>query len=119
MKGMIVYNIGQILTANKEIETEMCFGEKRIIKKGAKIYIGADNFAHHMDGTIQPLGENAGVSGYSVTGLADFIWRYIRNSTPINEDMLEDYDESPECVKEAIADALEELGFYDHTGNRS
>lgn len=114
-----MYNIGQALTANKDIEAEMCFGEKRTIRKGTKIYIGADNFAHHLDGTIQPLGENAEVSGYSVSGLADFIWMYIRNNTPINEDMLEDYDESPECVKEAIMDALEELGFYDHTWNRS
>lgn len=114
-----MYNIGQMLTANKDIEVEMLFGEKRIIKKGTRIYIGANNFAHYTDGTIQPLGENAEVSGYSVTGLADFIWLYIRNNTPINEDMLEDYDESPECVKEAIMDALEELGFYDHTGNRN
>lgn len=114
-----MYNIGQVLIANKDIEVEMCFGEKSIIKKGTKTYIGADNFAHHADGTIQPLGENAEVSGYSVTGLADFIWLYIRNNTPINEDMLEDYGESSECVKEAIMDALEELGFYDHTGNGS
>lgn len=114
-----MYNIGQVLIANKDIEVEMCFGEKSIIKKGTKTYIRADNFAHHKDGTIQPLAENAEVSGYSVSGLADFIWLYIRNNTPINEDVLEDYDESPECVKEAIMDALEELGFYDHTGNRS
>lgn len=114
-----MYNIGQVLTANKDIETEMFSGEKSIIKKGTKTYIGADNFAHYLDGTIQPLSENAEVKGYSVTGLADFIWLHIRNNTPINEDMLEDYDESPECIKEAIIDALEELGFYDHTGNRS
>lgn len=114
-----MYNIGQTLTTGKDIEVEMCYGEKSIIKKGIKICIGADHFAHFMDGTVQPLGKNAEVRGYSVIGLADFIWRYIRNNTPINEDMLEDYDESPQCVKEAIMDALEELGFYDHTGSRS
>lgn len=78
-----IYNIGQILTANKDIEIERCFGTKDIIKKGTRIYIGADNFAHHRDGTMQPLGDNTEVKGYSVSGLADFIWLYIRNYTPV------------------------------------
>lgn len=119
MKNKTIYNIGQILTANKDIEIERCLGSKDIIKKGTKIYIGADNLAHHKDGTIQPLGDSAEVKGYSVSGLADFIWLYIRKFTPIDENVLEDYNETPECVKDAIMDALEELGFYDHTGNRS
>lgn len=119
MENKTIYNIGQILTAKKDIELEGCLRTKKTVKKGTKIYIGADNFAHHRDGTIQPLGENAEVKGYSVVGLADFIWLYIRNFTPIDEDVLEDYGETPDCVKNAIMDALEELGFYDHTGNRS
>lgn len=113
------YNIGQILTVQKDIEIERCLGTKDTIKKGAKIYIGADNLAHHKDGTIQPLGENVEVKGYSVSGLADFIWLYIQNYTPIDKDVLEEYDETPDCVKNAIMDALEELGMYDHTGNRN
>lgn len=114
-----MYNIGQVLTANRDIEIERCFGTKDAIKKGTRIYIGADNFAHHIDGTIQPLTENAEVKGYSVSGLADFIWTYIRTFTPIDEYVLKEYDETPDCVKSVIMDALEELGFYDHTGNRS
>lgn len=117
-----IYNIGQILTAQKDIEIERCLeslGTKDSIKKGTKIFIGADNLAHYKDGTIQPLGENAEVKGYSVSGLADFIWLYIRNYTPIDEKVLEEYDETPDCVKSAIMDAFEELGMYDHTGNRS
>lgn len=114
-----IYNIGQVLTAQKDIELEEALGTKRTIKKGSKIYIGADNFAHHRDGTIQPLGENADVKGYSVSGLAEFIWLYIRNNTPVDEYLLEGYDETSDCIKEAIMDALEELGMYDHTGNRS
>lgn len=114
-----IYNIGQILTAQKDIEIERCFGTKDTIKKGTKIYIGADNFAHHRDGTIQPLGEDIDVKGYSVSGLAEFIWLYIKNYTPIDEDVLEEYDETSDCVKNSIMDALEELGMYDHTGNRS
>lgn len=114
-----IYNIGQNLAARKDLELEGIFGEKKTVKKGTKIYIGADNLAHHRDGTIQPLGENTEVKGYSVSGLADFIWGYIRNFTPIDEDVLEEYEETPDCVKSAIMDALEELGFYDHTGNRN
>lgn len=119
MENKTIYNIGQISTAKEDVELEGCLGTKKTIKKGTKIYIGADNFAHHRDGTIRSLGDNAEVKGYSVSGLADFIWLYIRNFTPIDEDVLEDYDETPDCVKNAIMDALEELGFYDHTGNRS
>ena len=114
-----IYNVGQILTAKEDVELEGVLGTKKTVKKGTKIYIGADNLAHHKDGTIQPLGENTEVKGYSVNGLADFIWLYIRNYTPIDENVLEDYDETPDCVKDAIIDALEELGFYDNTGNRS
>lgn len=114
-----IYNIGQILTLQKDIGLSGALGIKKTVKKGTKIYIGADNFAHHKDGTIQLLGNGAEVKGYSASGLADFIWLYIRNFTSIDENVLEDYDETPECVKTAIMDALEELGFYDHTGNRS
>jgi len=114
-----IYNIGQVLTATKDIELERVFGTKETVKKGTKIYIGVDNFAHHRDGTIQPLGEHTEIKGYSVSGLAEFIWLYIRNNTPVNEELLEDYDETPDCIKEAIMDALEELGMYDHTGNRN
>lgn len=114
-----IYNIGQVLVANRDIEIERCLGTKDIIKKGTKLYIGADNFAHHKDGTIQPIGDNIEIKGYSVSGLADFIWLYIRNNTLVNEDLLKEYDETSDCIKEAIMDALEELGMYDHTGNRS
>ncbi len=119
MGNKTIYNIGQILTAKEDIELEGVLGTKKTVKKGTKIYIGADCFAHHRDGTIQPLGDNVEVKGYSVNGLTDSIWLYIRNFTPIDENALEDYDETPECIKNAIMDALEELGFYDHTGNRS
>lgn len=119
MENKTIYNIGQILTTKEDIELEGCFGTKKTVKEGTKIYIGADNLAYHKDGTTQPLGNNAEVKGYSVSGLADFIWLYIRNFTPIDKNVLEDYDKTPDCVKNAIMDALGELGFYDHTGNRS
>lgn len=114
-----IYNIGQVLTVSKDTEIERVLGAKEVLKKRTKIYIGVDNFAHYRNGTIQPLGDNTEVKGYSVSGLAEFIWLYIRNCTPVNEELLESCDETPDCVKEAIMDALEELGMYDHTGNRN
>lgn len=119
MNNYKIYNMGQVLIANKDVEIERCLGTKDIIKKGTKVYIGADKMARHKDGTIQPLGDNVEVKGYSVSGLADFIWLYIRNFTPIDEEALGYYEETSDCVKLVIMDALEELGFYDHTGNRS
>lgn len=92
---------------------------KDVIKKGTKIYIGADKLVHYTDGTIQPLGDNMEIKGYSVTGLADFIWTYIRTFTPVDEHYLKEYEETPKCIKNAIMDALETLGFYDHAGNRN
>lgn len=118
MSGKTIYNAGQILTVKEDVTLEG-LGTKKIVKKGTKIYIGADGFAHHRDGTIHPLGDNTEVKGYSVGGLADFIWLYIRNHTPVDEDLLAEYDETSDCIKNTIMDALEELGFYDHTGNRS
>lgn len=114
-----IYNVGQVLTVTKDTEIERAYGLKEVLKKGTKIYIGADNLAHYTDGTVQSLGNNIEVKGYSVNGLADFIWLYICNSTPVDEELLELYDETSDCIKEAIIDALAELGMCDHDGNRS
>lgn len=107
IKDKIIVSIGEVFFTKEDIELE-----NKTVKKGSKVYIGADGFAHHKDGIIQRLDENSEIKGYSVNGLADFIWFYIRNNTIINEELLEDYDESPDCIKEAIMDALDELGFY-------
>lgn len=72
------------------------------------MHIGAGHFCFRN--ARAPRSETV-IQGYSVDGLADFIWLYLRNYTPINEDTLRAYDVGPECVKEAIMDALEELGF--------
>ena len=113
-----ICNIGQVLTLEKDTEIERISGIKDKLKKGTKIFVGADNFAHYRNGFIQPL-ENIKVEGYSVIGLAEFIWLYIRNRTPVDEECLKEYGESSDSIKEAIIDALEELGMYDHMGNKS
>lgn len=118
MSGKI-YNIGQVLTAQNDMKYEKVFGENGTVKKGTIVYVGADGFVHYKNGDIQALAKDAEIKGYSVNGLAEFIWLYIRNNTPVDESLLEEHYETPECIKEAIVDALEELGMYNHMGNRS
>ena len=83
------------------------FRRKGNCKKGTKVYVGADGFVHYKNGDIQPLAKNAEIKRYSISGLADFIWLYIHNNTPVDEYLLEEYDETPDCIKDAIMDALE------------
>lgn len=107
------YKVGQILTSNEDVEVEKALsGEKVIIPKGNKIIIGADKLAHHIrNGYIQPLPKDSEVDGYSIEGLAEWIYICMRNHLPLDE-MLESYDESEESFKESIIGALEEIGFY-------
>jgi hypothetical protein len=116
-----IYNIGQELVIKEDIEQEMCFGTKKTRKKGTKLYVGADsNFsaAHYLNGDIQVFSEDIKIEGFSVNGIAEWIYQLVSNRLPLDE-MLEGYDENPDTFKENIADALEELGMYDNNGNRS
>lgn len=118
---MKIYNIGQVLEYKEDVEVEKALGTKETIKKGTKVFIGADRngkFAHYLNGNIQPIGNNAEVKGYSVTGLAMWIYEYVSRRMPIDE-MLEDYENTPLDLMREIADALEEIGMYNHEGNRS
>lgn len=112
-------NIGQRIRFTKDVEVEKCFGTKDIVKKDSVAWIGADGLIHHRNGMIQNFAEEEELKGYSVEGLADYIWLFITNKTYVTKDTLDDIGETVEEVKEAIMDALEELGFYDNTGNRS
>lgn len=106
------YKIGQILTSKKDVEVEKALsGEKVIVPKGNKIIIGADKFAHHIrNGMIQPLQEGSEVKGYDASGIAEYLYIYLRNHFEI-DDMLENYDDTKERFMEEIEYALEEIGF--------
>lgn len=112
------YNIGQIFTCEEDMELEGVFGKKKKVKKGTKAYIGADNFAHYSNGMLQPLGNVYKPEGYSVKGIADWVYMWLSAQLPIDE-FLDDYEISKVEFKEHIEDALEELGMWDNTGNRS
>ena len=121
-KNKTVYGIGQILTYTQDVETHRVLSDTtEVIKKGTKVIVGADGFVRYPDGSIQKLGEGIEVSGYSTEGLASFIYNYLCRNVYGFSEMLEEWGEdiTEESLKEHIADALEELGMYDYTGNRS
>ena len=63
---MANYKIGEMLTVSADVELHKGFsGDKTLVNKGTKIWIGADNLAHYQNGTIQPLAEDSTVKGYS------------------------------------------------------
>lgn len=108
----MIYKIGQILTSNQYTEVEKALsGDKVIIPKGNKIIIGAYNLAHHIkNGMIQPLGDETEVKGYDTSGIAEYLYTYLRYYFPIDE-MLDYYDDTKERFMEEIECALEEIGF--------
>ena len=107
---MANYKIGQMLTVSKDIELEGFLGNKKLVKKGTKIWIGADKFAHYQDGTIQPLSENSTVKGYDEEGIAERIFLQLSAHFPL-EDFCEEYEADSEDIKELIQYALDELGL--------
>ena len=62
--------------------------------------------------------ENTEIDGYSVEGIAEYIYLWLRNRYELDE-FLDDYEIEREGFTEEIANALEELGMWDNTGNRS
>jgi len=119
---MVKYSIGQMLQLKEDTELHgEISGNIKIKKKGTKSFVCADKkipMSIFLDGDINLLNkETTEISGYSVDGLSEYIYIWLKNRFPL-EEMLEDYDNTKEEFKEVIADALEELGMYDSTGNR-
>lgn len=119
------YNIGQILTIKEDMELEGVLGKKTKVKKGTKVYIGADNFAHYLNGMLQPIikelqpiNKKDEKIGFSVEGIADWVYMWVSRQLPL-DDFLDGCEITKEEFKEHIEDALEELGMWDNTGNRS
>ena len=116
------YNIGQMLQLTKDIELKGEISESsKIKKKGTKLFVSAERDLPSMiylDGDIQLLDKNTEIEGFSVNGIAEWLYICLRNKFEL-DDFLDDYEIDKEDFKEAIADSLEELGMYDNTGNRS
>lgn len=107
---MADYKIGQMLKVSADIELKGFLGDKKFIKKGTKIWIGADKLAHYQDGSIQRLAEDLTVKGYDGEGIAKRIYLQLASHFPLNE-FEEDYEISPNDIKDEIVYALDELGI--------
>ena len=112
---MANYKIGSMLIVSTDVELKDFFGDKTLVKKGTKIWVGADNLAHYQDGTIQPLPENVTIKGYDDRGITERIFAQLKTDLPLAE-MCEEYKDEDvvgigEDIKESIKYALDELGL--------
>ena len=98
---MANYKIGQMLILSADVELKDFLGDKTLINKGTKIWIGADGLAHYQDGTIQPLPENSTIKGYDTKGIAERILLQLKTDFPFDGT----------SIRDSIEFALEELGI--------
>ena len=112
---MVNFKIGTMLIVSADIELKDSFGDKTLVKKGTKIWIGADNLAHYQDGSIQRLPEDSTIEGYDGRGITERIFAQLKTDLPLAE-MCEEYKDEDgvgigEDIKESIQHALKELGI--------
>lgn len=115
-------NVGQVVTWKEDQEVVTALGEeKHIIKKGTKAWVGASKrcpMLYFSNCKSLLLSKDTEIEGYSVNGLAEWIYKYLLFYFPL-EEFFEDYDSTKDEFLEKIADALEEIDMWDNTGNRS
>lgn len=108
---MSYYKVGQMLTLKEDCVGKLALSDDSFtISKGTKAFIGADSFAHYLDGMIQPLGDVVLTKGYDVKGIAKWIFEIMRMELPF-EEWSDEYDVSESDFVEVVSDALSELGF--------
>ena len=98
---MADYKIGQMFILSADVELKDFLGDKTLVNKGTKIWVGADGFAHYQDGTIQPLPENSTIKGYDTKGIAERILLQLKADFPFDGT----------SIRDSIEYALEELGI--------
>ena len=107
---MANYKIGTMLTVSADVELKDFLGDKTLVNKGTKIWIGADNLAHYQDSTIQPLPKDSTVKGYDAKGIAEKILLQLKADLPFDE-MCDEHEVDFGGVRDSIEYALEELGL--------
>ena len=121
-------NVGQRFELNADAQVEAGLsGNPVVLKKGTKLFTGADKkFFYMLNGKCLVIDEREYdvTDGVSVTGLAEWIYQRLSFQFPIDEMLDECADDEEtgiaqqrEAFNRCIGEALEELGFYDHTGN--
>lgn len=115
---MVNFKIGEMITLYSNVELKDFLGNKTLEKKGTKIWVGADEFAHYQDGSIQPLSENVTIKGYDDRGITERIFTQLKTDFPLLDEFCVKYKDkdgiriiSSEDIKESIQYALEQLGI--------
>ena len=100
---MADYKIGEIFIVSADVELKDFLGDKTLVNKGTKIWVGADEFVHYQDDTIQPqpLPENSTIKGYDTKGIAERILLQLKADFPFDGT----------SIRDSIEYALEELGI--------
>lgn len=106
------WKMGEILIAQKDIVEDTMYGTKEVIKKGSKAIIGFDKLLHHYNGKISHFGKNIEIKGYSGSGIAQYIYDYLKRKIPLDE-MLEDYEITPQDFMDEIVFLLDEIGIQE------
>lgn len=104
---MADYKIGEMFIVSADVELKDFLGDKQLVKKGTKIWIGADNLAHYQDDTIQRLPENSTVKGCDAKGITEKILLQLKVDFSFDEHEI-DFG----CIRDSIEYALDELGIY-------
>jgi hypothetical protein len=107
---MANYKIGTMLIASDDVELKDFLGNKTLVKKGTKIWIGADGLAHYQDGTIQSLPENSTVKGCDAKGITEKILLQLKADLSFDE-MRDKYEIDFGVIRDSIEYALDELGI--------
>lgn len=107
---MADFKMGTMLIVKADVELKDFLGDKTLVKKGTKIWIGADNLAHYQDGTIQHLPKDSTVKGYDTKGITERIFSQLKTDLPLDE-ICEEYEVKFEDIRDSIEYALEELGI--------
>lgn len=115
---MADYKIGTMLIVKADVTLKDFFGEKTLINKGTRIWIGADGLAHYQDGAIQRLAEDSTVKGYDDRGITERIFAQLKTDFPLLDEFCAEHTDkdgiriiSSEDIKESIQYALDELGI--------
>ena len=108
---MADYKIGEMFIVSTDVELKDFLGDKTLVKKGTKFWIGADGLAHYQDGTIQPLPENSTVKGCDAKGITEKILLQLKADLSFDE-MCDEHEIDFGCIRDSIEYALDELGIY-------
>jgi len=112
--------IGQLFMFKEDFEIEGIMGTNVVLKEGTIFQVSADRFLITRDGKCIAPDDSMEIEGYSAKGIADKIYEKLDLKFGVGDVLEMEYGiTSEEDVKNTIIDALEELSFYDHTGNIS